>query len=323
MVRLWMCGPLSVRISGSVAERISGRLCALGCCFPREFARKPRGLYDFRMWKATEFRTFMLYTGPIVLRGLVSNDMYNLFLCFSCAMTILLCPDFAVRYSGFAKELLCTFVKNFAELFGSQFVVYNVHSLIHLSEDAEIHGALDSISCFPFENHLQSLKKVVRRPSNPLSQVINRLGEQSNSRTKPQRVTRESEATISLGKRRTNGPIPDGIVGDFSQHHQCQGKFFISAKDGDNCFLLNGATVILVSNILQVSGDVYVAAMKYAECRPFYTYPFNSDRIGVLVVSQLIQDLEVFPVSALNAGRKCVKANMADDSHIIIPILHD
>ena len=100
-------------------------------------------------------------------------------------------------------------------------------------------------------------------------------------------------------------------------------RYFISTKDGDNCFLLNGSTVISVSNILQVSGNVYVAAGKFKKCRPFYTYPFDSGRIGVFVVAQLSQEVELFPIHALNSGRKCVKATLTDESQVVSPILHD
>ena len=34
---------------------------------PREFARGPRTTADLLRYKATEFRQFLLYTGPVVL----------------------------------------------------------------------------------------------------------------------------------------------------------------------------------------------------------------------------------------------------------------
>ena len=322
MIRLWMCGPLAVRMSATVAHKVSGRLSSMSVGFPKEFARRPRGIYDFRLWKATEFRTFMLYTGPIVLKGAVSEDMYNLFLCFSSAMTILLCPKLATRYAGFAKDLLCVFVKNFAKLFGSQFVVYNVHSLIHLSEDAELHGALDNVSCFPFENYLYSMKKLVRRPNSPLTQIINRLGEHDRVENKPHK---HSDTADTIGKMHTNGPVPPSVTRDvtLTQHRHVQCKFFVSAKDGDNCFLLEDSAVILVRNVIQISGNVFVVASKFTECRPFYTHPFSSDRIGIFVVSSLAQKLELVPIGALKSGRKCVKASLLDNDHVVIPILHD
>lgn len=58
------------------------------------------------------------------------------------------------------------------------FPVYNVHSLIHLHEDSLIYNSpLDKMSSFPFENFIQTLKKYVRRFSNPIVQVAKRQSE--------------------------------------------------------------------------------------------------------------------------------------------------
>ena len=41
-------------------------------------------------WKATEFRQFLLYTEPVVLRGVLTNQMYTNFYFLSTVMAILL-----------------------------------------------------------------------------------------------------------------------------------------------------------------------------------------------------------------------------------------
>jgi len=41
---------------------------------PSNFARRPRSLDMFSKYKATEFRQFLLYTGPVVMFGLLYND---------------------------------------------------------------------------------------------------------------------------------------------------------------------------------------------------------------------------------------------------------
>lgn len=46
-------------------------------------------LDDIDRWKATEFREFLLYTGPVVLRSVVSEEFYGHFLILHVAMSIL------------------------------------------------------------------------------------------------------------------------------------------------------------------------------------------------------------------------------------------
>jgi len=50
-----------------VAE-LPRRLLSLHDWIPCEFSRKPRSLNELPGWKATEFRLFQMYTGPIVLK---------------------------------------------------------------------------------------------------------------------------------------------------------------------------------------------------------------------------------------------------------------
>ena len=89
----------------------------------------------------------------------LKKKTYQPFLQLSTAMTILPDPMLAIEHASYAKTLFVNFVKNFASVFGSQFIVYNVHNLVHLADDAQTYGALDVVSCFPFENYLRQLKK--------------------------------------------------------------------------------------------------------------------------------------------------------------------
>jgi hypothetical protein len=68
---------------------------------PQEFARKPRTLAEFERWKATEYRTFLLYTGPICLQTSLPSELYSNFLLLSVAVTILLSPDLCSRYTDY------------------------------------------------------------------------------------------------------------------------------------------------------------------------------------------------------------------------------
>jgi len=52
---------------------------------------------------------------------------------------------------------------------------YNVHGLLHISDDYEHFGSLDNISAFPFKNYLKSLKKMARKHNKPLQNIVKRF----------------------------------------------------------------------------------------------------------------------------------------------------
>ena len=61
--------------------------------------------------------------------------------------------------------------------YGETFAVYNVHGLIHLSEDMRFGSSLNDISSFHSEDYLQILKKFIRNLQNPVLQVANRISD--------------------------------------------------------------------------------------------------------------------------------------------------
>ena len=130
--------------------------------------------------------------------------LFNMVL--SIAMRILLSPALCSAYFDYADKLLKCYVTNFAKIYGPEQVEYNTHSLIHLADDARKFGALDNVSCFPFENYLGTLKRLVKRPQGLVPQLVRRLGERNRldngqeRRNKPQIVLHVC-STSSTGTR--------------------------------------------------------------------------------------------------------------------------
>ena len=95
----------------------------------------------------------------------------------SITITILLQSDVEICFLNleYLQWLIQQFVYNSKYIYGNTFTVYNIHNLLHLPDDCEHYGSsLNSISCFPFENFLQGLKRSVRGKSNPVVQVAKR-----------------------------------------------------------------------------------------------------------------------------------------------------
>jgi len=73
LLTFWTKGKKQVRLLN--IDEISEELINLKPFMPSEFTRLPRSLEEVELWKGTEFRTFLLYTGPIVLKGRLRNSL--------------------------------------------------------------------------------------------------------------------------------------------------------------------------------------------------------------------------------------------------------
>ena len=74
-----------------------------------------------------------------------------------------------------ARILLIKFVCEFQDLFGAEYMHYNVHLLLHLTETVENWGPLWSESTFPFETQNKYLLQMKKCNYRIAQQIINRL----------------------------------------------------------------------------------------------------------------------------------------------------
>jgi len=95
-----------------------------------------------------------------------------------CGIRLLLNSETCIIYNDLANDILKQFVTQYPNLYGNEYVTYNVHGLIHLSDFVKIHGSLENFSAFKYENCLQIMKKTVKNSKYPLQDVYNRIVEQ-------------------------------------------------------------------------------------------------------------------------------------------------
>jgi len=179
LLHLWLKEHQISRLRAMNIDELSKDLIMLNKYIPIEFARYPRGINEVDRWKATEFRMFLLYFGPIHLEKYLNKDYVKHFCALHTAVRILCDPKDCLRNNTYANSLLTYFVKTFKMMYGKTNVVYNVHNLIHLSQDVRKYGSFDVFSAFPFENYLKILKRMLRKCEKPLSQLNNRMYEYS------------------------------------------------------------------------------------------------------------------------------------------------
>lgn len=287
----WRDGSRLYRINKDDFAVIDTKIASLKKYWPVEFNRKPRSLAELERWKATEFMHFLLYSGIILLKHCLSSRVYNNFLVLKFAITILLGEDLNYNYNAYAGELLRHFITNACKIYGDEFLVYNTHAMIHLPDDAKKYGSLNSISCFPFENFLGSLKRMLRKSNMPLQQVVRRLAEHQN---------RDSPVVMN-----TEGLFGEVQFIDEQFSHICEGVFYkkyvtkhftLTNKIGDNCISTGSGDIVQISYFVKKqNGKIYIIAKKLQSVKAFTDYPTDSSLLSLYECSHS-DDIICFPV---------------------------
>lgn len=320
IVKLWMSGPKRSKsaLPACTVSSISDHLQIVRSSIPREFCRKPRPLADAKRWKATECRLFLLYTGPVVLRGKVPETVYDNFMMLSVAVRVLLDSNSSLQLFDYAEKLLRYFVDDFSSVYGEQHIVYNVHSLIHLADDARRYGALDNVSCFPYENYMQKIKRMIRKGQNPIAQIMRRSAEKQLC------DPLSSSASISSASGvhkipHCSGPLPREQLTCQQYKQYSSPSRFISCQEGDNCFMINDQCIVVQNILLTVSNETLIVYEFFKSKEPLFLTPANSLELGILTVWGKSDAVRVCGLADL-----CSKMILlpAKEKFAAIPILH-
>ena len=293
MLNWFKSGSFKVRMKSAEINRISEHLLFISNLIPFEINRKPRSLLELANWKATEFRTFLLYTGPVVLKKILTKELYTHFLKLHVAMRILLNPFLCIDQNQLASDLLREYVTQAPVLYGEEFMSYNVHSLIHLSSDALRYGHLDRISAFPFENLLGNLKRKIRKHDKELPQIVRRCVEYEIHR----KLKSNNGNQLNFYGDHYDGPISVNFKGYQYKKVSIQ-KLRLSTLNPDSCVILKNGEILRIRNILRNDDGAITFAGNFFKTKK-NLYHFNSFSNGVSSLF-LSSSLDVFKVSDLD-----------------------
>ncbi|XP_030754939.1 uncharacterized protein LOC115881541 isoform X1 [Sitophilus oryzae] len=327
LLNTWIGGPLKVRLPSQKVKIISERLLDLKTHIPVEFNRKPRSLDELQYWKATEFRMFLIYLGPLVLKDLVDIAIYENFLAFHFSISILLSKKHIKQFGVlFVKDIINVFIQHLKTIYGKEFIIYNVHLLSHICDDVEIFGVLDNFSAFPFENYLGQLKSLVKAPTNPLQQIHRRLVERDLLISK---INIEFNH-LKLLLEHSRGPLP--VLNKQIKYHKQFGKIIFhettlsvitQAKADCYCLCQNDKgnnKVIEIHNIIKASdNEIYLIGKEFLYYSDLYSYPYPSSELSIYVVNNL-SDLKIWSITRIIG--KCVVLPFKEKGFVAFPIIH-
>lgn len=314
LIRLWVMGP---KLEASHITKISKTLLILKNSTPIEFNRKPRSLLEFAHWKATEFRTFLLYTGPVALKNIVNEKIYENFLLLHTATSILVNKSLVQVPENINKchKMLKKFVLGIQQIYGKQFVSHNLHNLLHICDDVKEYGALDEFSAFKFENEMSSIKRMIRKDYKPLEQIARRYSERE-SIMQPQ-----LEKPYSLSNSHNSGPLTRNCGNITKQYKVLKHQDFTinCTTPKDSCILLKDGTFCKVKNIVtSETNDIILIVKPFIKINSFYDNP-DSRNINIYMVTASRRSEFSTPLRNLQSKVWRIPTN---EDVILIPLRH-
>lgn len=166
---MWVSGDLISKLASIDIIQISDILSKISTKQPKVIQRKIRPLSKLAHFKGTEFRTILLYAGPVAFRNILSTERYT--------------PLYATTsfnlYSLFSVFMptICRISQKNDKKNREHLIVYNVHCLTHLVDDVHAYGTLDEFSSFQFKSFMYQIKRLLH----PLAELSNRIEEMKNA----------------------------------------------------------------------------------------------------------------------------------------------
>lgn len=283
-----------------------------------EFNRLPRSLEEIEYWKASELRTFLIYTGPIVLRGRLKTALYNHFMILSCAIRLLVSSKTCYTYNSVAKKLLIQFVRDYPLYYGAEYVGYNVHGLIHIADFVLVHGCLDNFSAFKYENYLQFIKKSFKNARYPLEDIYNRIIEKIN-------IESHSFAlTYPILKHEVNyNPSVNKSFNETYYKEIILEHFVINTSNlKDNFIYTNDHGLVKVIHVIKyLNGKIKMEVIKY-NISPMFQNPISSDIIKIFYVHDIIPKPPLISIDVESIKFKCFSFPIDAHKSIAIALMH-
>lgn len=317
VVSLWLNGKPPTKLSANQVQKVSEKLVKLKDFIPCEFNRKPRSLLESKRWKATEFRQFVFYTGPVVLKSTLNADMYLNFLSLHVSLTVLSNSKFHDNFLTYANSLLTYFVQTFMILYGKENISHNIHNLQHLCSDSKRFGLLENYSAFSFENYMQQILKFIRKNEKPLEQIVFRKTEidslnmeKSNNKAYHPTFCKEYFGGCTLN------------LSDTKQFENLKfDNFVLKIFKPDNCCSLKDGSILLIHNFVTASEGFYIIGVKFNTLNNFYDKPSPSSQFSIYSVRD--NDVGPFEKWSINSiEHKCIKLPYNEDCSVIFPLLH-
>lgn len=165
MVEWWTAGKNNEKdfyLSPAKIEQIDRILLSIKP--PNEVTRTPRSLTTIKLWKASEWKNFLLYYSIVCLISVNMPKKYiDHWFLLVYAMSIYLKEKITDNEFEKAKSAIRKFVLTMRETYGTnELYKYNMHLLLHIPKSVRDFSGMFGMSAFPFEHYNGVLGKMFR-----------------------------------------------------------------------------------------------------------------------------------------------------------------
>uniref|UniRef100_A0A182QY93 Uncharacterized protein n=1 Tax=Anopheles farauti TaxID=69004 RepID=A0A182QY93_9DIPT len=290
LMHLWMTGKLDYRLNKQSLRKMSYKMVAMAKYCPREFRQKPKTLDELAEWDAYDWRQFLLYYSPLVLKKHMPHKYYVHFLYLHLAMRILISGEVFVECNTFvAGQLLNTFVADYSSLYGSQHIDYNVHNLLHFEDVNMKAGPMCRMNGFHYDRQMDAiLKSISANPSITLEQI----GAQVEDTT---------SAIVENQLNEYKQPFPRLEATPFGTELLVNQHVTLSTRDPDNCAITKDG-VMLIESFGVSDGEIIICGRRFVEQAVLYQAPVTTQKL--LLVSGLSDVCTIRASDLLSKGVK-------------------
>lgn len=281
----WRTGDLGYNTKWSSRQQIEISDIMAGIKMPSEIHRDVRSLKLFSHWKGLEFRNFLNYYGIVVLESFLPKKYYNHFLKLFCSVTICSVESY-LCHTNVAKILFEHFISEYKQMYGSEFITSNVHNLEHVVDDVNRFGILSSISAYPFENCLFSIKRMLRAGKHPLVQIANRLSE------------RVFVSDFNYTNKDTLFPQPVIRRGKNNNCELVLSEFKLSNHKIKDMWFYAENKILRMANAFEDNSAFFVEGYEANVFSDFFDEPFRSSLLNIYIADVL--NIEHGPLRIVN-----------------------
>lgn len=129
---------------------------------PSEIQRVSNSITDRGRWKASEFRSFLLFYSMIILEGILRAPYYQHLYLLVFAIHCVTQDSISVESIGISEIALRQFVEDVPRLYTQEYCMFNVHQLLHIPNAVRDWGPFHLTSTFRFESNIGALVSLVR-----------------------------------------------------------------------------------------------------------------------------------------------------------------